>query len=219
MKKEKILRKIIIIFMVCILPTTQVYAGSGTVYVHWLDDIRWQTYNDTDNYAYQMGYYVVSCENWDNTDILNQLASAKIIVCHTHGKHGRQQFQDTYLSGKHGNGEDVKAVDSLPNGSLNQLKIAIFYGCNTGNTNSVYGNLPQEVVNTGAQAAVAWKIQTKVNEVNEWNKYFFSKARNDTIVESYIHADYWTRERLGEDAGNNMQFNRTEAGNIYGTIY
>lgn len=166
-----------------------------------------------------MGYTVESCNNWDNNQVLNQLDRDKIFIVHRHGSPGRQAFANsTYLCGTGGNGGTYKAINSLSNGSLSNLKIAIYYGCSTGAVSSTYGDICQQTVNKGAQCAVAWTVTTYVNEVNEWNKAFLDKCKNDTIVEGYRHADYWTGVWQGSDARARMENNRNEKGNIYGYI-
>lgn len=166
-----------------------------------------------------MGYTVENCNNWDNNQVLNQLDRDKIFIVHRHGSPGRQDFLNyTYLSGKGGNGNSIKAINSMANGSLSNLRIAIYYGCSTGAYSSTYGDICQETVNKGAQCAVAWTVTTYTNEVNEWNKAFLDKCKSDNIVEGYRHADYWTGFWQGSVAGDRMKNNRNEKGNIYGYI-
>jgi len=69
-----------------------------------------------------------------------------------------------------GAGGRIKSVDTIPVNSAKKLKIAIYYGCLTGVTTSVYGDLPGQTVSKGAQAAVAWTVETHVAYVNEWNR-------------------------------------------------
>ena len=123
------------------------------------------------------------------------------------------------MAGLNADGSYYKNVNTMANNSASQLKMAIFYGCSTGDPNSTFGNLPYTIVNRGAQTAVAWTVTTYVPEVNEWNRLFFEKAKEDTIVESFRHADYWLRVNKGDIAGDRMQKNRNEAGNIYGYVY
>lgn len=46
----------------------------------------------------------------------------------------------------------------------------------------------------------------------------FEKAKSDTVVESFRHADYWIAFLKGADAKTRMQ-SRYENGNINQTIY
>ena len=124
----------------------------------------------------------------------------------------------TYLSGTNGNNDTIRSVSSLSSGSLNNLKLAIYYGMDVGYTGSVYGDICQQTINKGAQAAVAWRGVMVTSEANEWNRLFFEKAKTDNIVESFRHADYWLRYKKGDDAGDRMQITRNEKGNIYGYI-
>jgi len=192
-------------------------AGSGKVVIHWLESSRKPTLTDAKSRVEKMGYWVESCENWDNYWVLDHLSTSRIFVAHTHGGPGRQVFNGKTLAGTNG-GSGMKSVSSLGSNAAKNLRIAIYYGCSTGNTTSTYGNICQQTVNKGAQAAVAWRVTTYVSEVNEWNKQFFEKAKTANIVESYRHADYWTRFWKGNTAGDRMQNNRNESGNINGWI-
>lgn len=218
-KKNKGILLALVLCMTFGLYFETVSAASGNIVVHYLDSIRKPTYDYTTTHGQGMGYSVYGYNNSTNANILNQLDSSAIMVMHLHGSPGVQAMANsTYLSGTGGNGGNIKAVSSLLSGSLNQMKIAIYYGCETGIVSSTYGDISQQTVNKGAQAAVAWKVSTIVPDVNEWNRLFFEKAKTDNIVESFRHADYWLRYSKGDDAGDRMQITRNEKGNIYGYI-
>lgn len=70
----------------------------------------------------------------------------------------------------------------------------------------------------GAKCVVGWKGELKEDQNVEWNRLFFEKIQNETIVEGFRHADYWLEINMGTDAKNRMQ-NRYERGNIYQTLY
>lgn len=198
---------------------TLCFAGTGKVSVHWEGSEREATYTYAKKHCEAMGYSVENCNNWDNNQVLNQLSRDKIFIVHRHGSPGVQAFlNSTYLSGTGGNGGSIKAINSLSNGSLNNLRIAIYYGCSTGAYSNTYGDICQQTVNKGAQCSVAWTVTTYTNEVNEWNKAFLDKCKKDNIVEGYRHADYWTGVWQGSNARNRMENNRNEKGNIYGYI-
>jgi len=179
---------------------------------------RTPTYDYTKTHMSSIGYAVEGWNDWNNDTILSALQEFNVVVMHTHGNKGLQAMRDTYLVGRNGNGGTYKAVNSLGAGSASQLKIAIYYGCKTGDTTSSYGDLPGETVNKGAQAAVAWKVNTHVDAVNKWNRLFFESAKSNNIVESFRHADYWLREILGNTKADIMQLQRNEKGNIYGYV-
>ena len=219
MKNKKLIIITFLTTLIIMTTNTLCFASTGSVSVHWEGSEREATYTYAKKHCESMGYTVYNCNNWDNYQVLNQLRTDKIFIVHRHGSPGRQDFlNSTYLSGTGGNGNDIKAIDSLPNGSLNNLKIAIYYGCNTGKYSGTYGDICQQTVNKGAQCAVAWTISTYNNEVNEWNKAFLDKCKKDNIVEGYRHADYWTGVWQGSAAKDRMQNNRNEKGNIYGYI-
>lgn len=218
--KIKKLAIILLLATTLIMATnTLCFAGSGNVSVHWEGSSREATYTYAKKHCEAMGYSVENCNNWDNNQVLNQLKRDKIFIVHRHGSPCRQVFlNSTYLSGTGGNGNSIKAINSLSNSSLNNLKIAIYYGCSTGAYSNTYGDICQQTVNKGAQCAVAWTVTTYTNEVNEWNKAFLDKCKSDTIVEGYRHADYWTGFWQGATARDRMENNRNEKGNIYGYI-
>ena len=87
-----------------------------------------------------------------------------------------------------------------------------------GYTGSVYGDICQQTINKGAQAAVAWRGVMVTSEANEWNRLFFEKAKTDNIVESFRHADYWTEVILGTPVSNPLKYYRNEKGDIYAKI-
>lgn len=196
-----------------------VKAASGQIVVHYLDSSRKPTYTYTKQHGESMGYTVYGYQDSSNANILNQLQSSVAIVMHSHGSPGVQSMgSDTHLAGKNGNGGYVKSIDSLASNSMSQMRIAIYYGCETGKVHQLFGDICQETVNKGAQTAVAWKVSTVNLHVNEWNRLFFEKAKTDNIVESFRHADYWLRSIKGDDAADRMQLTRNEKGNIYGYV-
>lgn len=226
MKKIKFLLSLFIFGM--LFGISFVRAASGPVYVYYQDELgypsRKPTYTYTNQYMSSIGYSVEERKNWDSSGLLYALDDAKIFVVHFHGNAGRQYTGEINgknygISASNGDGTYLKSVNTMSSNSTSQLKIAILYGCKTGLTSSTYGNLPLTIVNKGAQAAVAWKVNTPVVGVNEWNRLFFEKAKSDTIVESYRHADYWLRVNQGNTNADTMQNNRNEAGNIYGYVY
>ena len=221
---NKKIKGILLVLVLCLtfcLYFEKSLAASGSIVVHYLDSIRKPTYDYTKKHGQSMGYSVYGYNNSTNEDILNQLKSSSVIVMHLHGSPGVQVMANyTYLSGTNGNGGNIKSVSSLSSGSLNQRKIAIYYGCETGVVSKTYGDICQQTVNKGAQTAVAWEVSTIVGDVNEWNRLFFEKAKTDNIVESFRHADYWLRYTISEDAATRMgSSNRNEKGNIYGVIH
>lgn len=197
-------------------------AASGRFDIHYYEEpgytSRKPTYTKAMGYLSSMGYSVYGYDYLDAIQTIEKMKTAAGFVIHMHGGPGRQYMKNnTLLCGKKGDAT-CRDINFLPRGSFQKMKIAIYYGCETGITTSSYGDICYETVNKGATAAVAWKVVTKIDEVNEWNRLFFEKTTNDTIVEGYRHADYWVRANIGNTAGDRMQNNRTERGNIYAKI-
>ena len=222
MKKIKLLFGLLIFSL--FLGTSNVSAASGNVYVYYGGSSRYPTYTYTNTHLSSIGYNVSALNNAGSGSLLSSLQEIKVAVYHYHGNTGRQytgEINNTLngIAAQNGNGTTIKNISSLSSNSLSQLKMAIYYGCSTGVSTSTYGNLPSKTVAKGAQAAVAWKVTTYVSEVNEWNRLFFEKAKGDTIVEGYRHADYWLAYTNDSTAQARMRDNRNEAGNIYGYVY
>lgn len=210
---------LIVLFTIMFLGLQQVNA-SGRFDIHYREVSgevsRYPTYSQITGYLSNMGYTAQGYNFVSAGTAYQNMKSASGFVIHMHGDAGRQTMaNNTYLVGTNGDGFASKAISDMLYNDLWGMKIAIYYGCSTGDTTSIYGDIAQETVNKGALAAVAWKVTTYINEVNEWNRLFFEKAQSDTIVESYRHADYWLRNNIGNVAGDRMQNNRTERGNIY----
>lgn len=142
-----------------------------------------------------------------------------VFVVHNHGEPGRQIMGSDGSSLVGQNGETIlyQSINRVDPLSFRQLRLAIFYGCQTGVTTGKYGDLPGQVVSKGATTSVAWTVSTYVHSVNEWNRLFFEKAKTDNIVESFRHADYWLEQIQGTTYSNIMK-QRTERGNIYAFI-
>ena len=222
MKNTKLL--LMIVIFTFIMGTKAVNAASGPVYVYYHTDFflysRKPTYTYTKQHMESIGYSVEGRDNWDSSGLLYALDDAKIYVVHYHGNPGIQYTNnsDNGIAGQNANNTTLKNVSSMSSGSTSQLKIAILYGCNTG-TIGYYGNLPGIIVSKGAQTALAWTTETPIKGVNEWNRLFFEKAKNSTILASMQHADYWLPSVRNEEEADVMKNYRNEAGNIYGYVY
>lgn len=223
MKKNKIIMAIMTGLLTFTLLSSQAQAASGRFDIHYYEETgtmsRKPTYNEATGYLSVMGYDVYGYNFLNASATYDKMKTAAGVVIHMHGNPGLQYMGgNSVLCGTNGGG-CTKTISSLSNSALSKMKIAIYYGCKTGVTNTAYGDIVQLTVNKGAKTAVAWTVNTVIPEVNEWNRLFFEKAQNDTVVESYRHADYWLRANKGNVAGDRMQNNRTERGNIYTTIY
>lgn len=219
MKKGLYLTILLAVMFLCL----QQVNAAGRFDIHYREvsgeGTRYPTYSQVTGYLSNMGYTAQGYNYVTSTQAYENMKSASGFVIHMHGDPGRQSMaNNTYLVGTNGDRFVSRAISDMFYNDLLGMKIAIYYGCSTGVTTSVYGDIAQQTVNKGAMASVAWKVTTYTNEVNEWNRLFFEKAQNDTIVESYRHADYWLRNNLGNTAGDRMQNNRTERGNIYQKI-
>ena len=198
-------------------------AASGEAHIHYYNESgadRSLTYTDAKSHLQSMGYSVYGYNNYGIGLLYGHLSNGEIFVAHNHGSPGVQIMKNNneQITAKT-SGDGKINISALSANCMDQMKIAIFYGCKTGLVFNTTGDLPAEVVNKGATAAVAWKVNTYPGSVNTWNRLFFEKAKSDTIVESYRHADYWLEAIEGKNSANIMKNNRNEKGNIYATIY
>lgn len=203
-----------------------VNAASGTAHIHYYNEgttDRSLTYSQAKGHLQSMGYTVKGYDHYGfDSGLQNQLTSGQVFVVHNHGIPGVQYTgNSTYenapriiVGTSSQNSINSVRVSSLLANSMSSMKMVILYGCSTGLVTTASGNLPASLVQKGAKAAVAWKVTTYVDTVNEWNRLFFEKAKTDTIVESFRHADYWLEQIWSADDANIMKNNRNEQGNI-----
>jgi len=234
--KRLIKLSVLLIALICFSDTA--LAASGNAYIHYYNETtpygtanRSLTYTQASPHLQSMGYRVYGYNAQGIEQAYTQIQTARVFVVHNHGEAGLQYMDAAGYKFIAGLGNETVMgspsyptingiiINNLSSGALSGLKIAILYGCNTGIVGPIRGNLPQLMVNKGATTAVAWKVSTIVDSVNEWNRLFFEKAKSDTIVESYRHADYWLETIQGSSYASIMSDNRNEAGNIYATIY
>lgn len=204
--------------------TSYVCAASGVASIcYCTTELPYAThmYTDSKNHLLNMGYTCRGYESNGNKVVLDCLKESKVFVAVGHAQPGMIQCSDTtYLTGTgSGTSGNYIAVANIPNGSLNNVKIALWYGCQLGSTGGTNrGNIVDVTKNKGAKLAVGWTVDTIIGEMTEWNRLFFEKAKNNTVVESFRHADYWIPILKGSKAKERMQ-SRHENGDIYQTIY
>jgi|GEM_PF-1744070 hypothetical protein len=223
MKKRKIIVLMTLVIAILLLRDNHVSAASGVASICYSTaNLPYSThmYTDSRNHITKMGYICRGYESGSNITVLECLKESRVFVAVGHGDGGVIQCnENTYLTGKGaGNSGKYVAINTIPNGSLNNLKIALWYGCNIGTTGGSWGNIVDVTREKGAKLAVGWTTTTVIGEMTEWNRLFFEKAKSDTVVESFRHADYWIAFLKGADAKTRMQ-SRYENGNINQTIY
>lgn len=216
---KKILFSIFLTFICFNFFANDINAASGKAHIYYLDSARERTYTLGSRHLDSMGYNVFGHKNSTAGNAFLSLQESSVFVVHDHGSPGAQRVGNSQQAivaiGASGASYSVK--NRLPR--CFDLDLVILYGCETGKVLTPFGDLPKELVAKGAKTAVAWKVTTYVSEVNDWNGNFFEKAKTDNVVESYRHADYWLRYFSGDTAGDRMQLNRNEKGNIYISIH
>lgn len=222
MKKSILLMSILVILLVIVLSNNSIAASNRSVYVNYsmIKNYSNQYYTEIKDNVTDMGYACWGYKNPSNTTVIENMKKSDIFIASGHGAPGEFACNNgTYIVGKNmGSSGTYIALSTLPGGSLSNLKLAFWYSCNSGITQSEWGNLVDVTISKGAKCAVGWKDEIHENINIEWNRLFFEKVKSETIVEGFRHADYWLEANMGTAAKNEMQ-KRYEQGNIYQTLY
>lgn len=81
-------------------------------------------------------------------------------------------------------------IDNLPSNSLSDMEVAVYGGCYTANTSSVYGNLLNSTYNKGAKFVLGWKVATSNNQHTVWLKVFMeSLSSGNNVSKAIVDAD------------------------------
>ena len=221
MKKK--ITKIIFAITLCLLSITffpkNVFAASGNIRVYYYEEegyaSREPTYTYTYNQMNPLGITVTS--HFGNSSIESHLKTSDILVVHNHGAPGLQKLGvNDGIVGQNGNGTTLKSVNTMTTNFGKDLLIAIYYGCQTGNTSSSYGDLMNWTVSKFAKSSIAWTVDTYIGDVNVWNRYFFEKAKTLTGTGSTAisYADTKLAAINGTTAGSRMKNNRVSRGSL-----
>ena len=195
--------------------SSNVSASTITVHYNNSDANRLPTYTAIQSY---MGstHSVNGYNNGGNSSALNQLKNSVFFVAHHHGDPGRQYLNGSSngISGTNGDGTTWKAISSMSTQVSKPLYMAIYYGCQTGKTNTSYGNIMSQTTSKVGKSAIAWTIDTYVNDVNLWNKYFFQKGAvsTSTGAAALTYADTSLAADSGAIAALDMKNNRVSSG-------
>jgi len=219
MKKPKIFN-FLGLALAGMLLSTSVNAATITVHYNNSDANRLPTYTYINNYMSNR-FTVNGYNNGGNGSAESQLKNSKAFVAHHHGAPGRQYLNQMSngISASY-NGGGWKSINSMATDLSKPLYIAIYYGCETGVTDSTYGSITAVTTTKLAKSAVAWKISTYVYDVNVWNRYFFDKAR--TTSASASTALTYADTKLAADSGSYqaaaMKNQRTTSGSFTWTF-
>lgn len=72
--------------------------------------------------------------------------------------------------------------------SYSKMKLAVFFGCNTGNTDPEIGNLVDVVVSKGAGCAMGWTDLIVTDASDSWSSAFWDALQNGTTIEEAHNA-------------------------------
>lgn len=205
------------------LPKVNALGNANDLYVYYITESNnylKKIPDDIKQYATGKVGHIYALADQKSNDILENMKKSMVFVAVGHGAPGMMQFKDnTYLVGIGKTSYNVRAVSSLTPPSLSGLKMAIYYGCKTGDPSSSYGDIVLQTIRGGARTAVGWKVDLTFYDTVEWNRLFFEKGTIHSVVESYRHADYWLRRNHGDAAADTFQYNRNEKGDIERKLY
>lgn len=216
-------KKIIFVITLCLLSVIffpkDVFAASGNIRVYYYEEegilSREPTYTYTYNQMNPLGITVTS--HFGNSNIENHFRNSDILVVHNHGAPGRQNLGvNDGIVGQNGNGTTLKSVNTMTTNFSKDLLIAIYYGCQTGNTSSSYGDLMNWTVSKFAKSSIAWTVNTYIDDVNVWNRYFFEKGKTlaGTGANAISYADTKLAAINGTTSGDLMKNNRVSRGSL-----
>lgn len=214
MRKTKIFKTLGFGFLSFMWLSTSVNAATITVHYNNTDAPRITTYNDIRSSMSR--YNVVGYNNGGIANVESQLKNSVAFVAHHHGAPGRQ-FLNTTTSGISGtySSSNWKSINAMTPDLGKPLYIAIYYGCETGQTSNTYGNIVATTTTKFAKSAVAWTISTYVSDVNTWNKYFFEKAKNNSTASAALtYADTKLAADTGAYNASGMKSKRVTSGSF-----
>lgn len=221
-RKIKLLMVLVGICLLGILVNNPIFAATGNATVVYDSTMKGGTDipSKCQSHIKSMGYTFNQYDLPKHTNVVSYMKNAKVFVSGLHGAPGTINCGNNSIIVAKGslNSAHAMSLNTIANGSFSNMKIALIYGCKTGEPDATYGDIISMIQSKGATCAIGWKETTYTARVSEWNRLFFEKAKKDTVVESIRHADYWLLSLQGTDAHNNMG-KRNEKGTITHTIY
>jgi PKD repeat protein len=125
-----------------------------------------------------------------NSDIIKtRLPNDTIFVFTGHGAPGYILLSDTYPCSGYSamNASDgYNFEDTCP--SYSNLKLAVFFACNTGNTDPLIGNLVDVVISKGAGCAIGWTGPILSDGSYSYNSGFWTALQNGESIQQ-AHLD------------------------------
>ena len=213
MKKSIVVISMLLILL--LLPSSFAYAASGTAIINYY---QFNTLHNstTQSHIRSMGYTCNVYNGQAAPTVISNLKKATIFISGAHGGPG-------YFNPNSGNSVTAKSSsysidNSCSTGSLKNVKLAMFYSCQSGVTSSTYGNLVDVTYNKGAKCVIGFNNNINIQMAGEWNRLFFEKAKEDTIAESMKHADFWIVFYESATTGHTLA-SRNVKGNTNNTIY
>lgn len=232
---------IIVLLEFIVIPSS---AASGKVYIFTFstNDINTRAAgnNTVLNHLWNMGYNAGEYLNNSAADAYNILTDSGITVIVSHAQPGaiRLGMPGNY-SMLRGDNQDKdvsltkdRFIYNLSRKSLENSKIIIYVGCNTGITpdpvadsSQITGyrypaNLVAQTHIKGSKCTVGWNKNIYSDSACDWVRLFFEKCdqAHEEIWECFNHADYWVKDIYGNDDWQRLN-DRYEKGDIHQRLY
>ena len=145
-----------------------------------------------------MGYNATPYTNANAQSAYNHLADDNIFSFVGHACAGGIKFKDeNFIVANHPS--DPRRLSSFNNGQLDDLLLAVYTGCLTGETNPILGNLLDESINRGVDTALGFSSLIYSPKSTTWSNKFWTDMKNGYIVSNaasdatneVIFWDYW----------------------------
>ncbi|MCL2859117.1 MAG: RICIN domain-containing protein [Oscillospiraceae bacterium] len=140
---------------------------------------------DADYYFSKMGYKHSGPKNSDSSTFLGNLSNSDIFVYDGHGEPGTllgNGSQSTIaslslLSSKY-------SLSSLADGSLNNVKLAVYYACYSGTPSStpLAPSIVAATYQKGAKCVIGWNSPVSVYAKAAWNTEFLNSLYNKSTI-------------------------------------
>ncbi len=147
------------------------------------------TYADIDNAAAKqeaMGYNPTTYYLPTRDTVKSKLSNDQIFFFSGHGGSGsilpNENNNDLFWATNEPNGYDFNAAST----AYDEMKLAVFLACHSGDTDSTAGNLVDIVTYKGASCAIGWNGNIVEEGATVWSDAFWDQIQNgETVLSAY----------------------------------
>ncbi|MFA4859393.1 PKD domain-containing protein [Methanoregula sp.] len=137
-----------------------------------------------------MNYNPTTFYNADPITIKSRLPNDQIFFFSGHGNLGEIQLNDSFFDP----GQTLFYAKNNTNSfdeastSYSNMKLAVFFGCHTGNTSADHGNLVDVVISKSAGCAMGWTELIAADGMHSYSSAFWSALQNGKTIQQ-AHED------------------------------